>query len=406
MTTTKVRFPNADAQRLAAYLELPADKEPVAYALFAHCFTCSKDLKAAFTISRALSAAGVAVLRFDFTGLGESEGDFADTDFSSNVADLVAAARFLEEHHEAPQLLVGHSLGGAAVLLTASALPSVRAVATLGAPCEPSHVLKLLEGQSDTIRADGEAAVVLAGRRFTIRKSFLDDLGAQHMQGVIGKLGRALLVLHAPNDAVVGIGNAADIFTAAKHPKSFVSLDDADHLLTKEADSRYAGELIAAWARPYLELKHPAWWAHPADNRVVARTEGGLRTDLRVNGHHLIADEPLSVGGTDLGPTPYDYLAAALASCTAMTLRLYADRKGWPMEAVTVGVTHEKVHKEDCEGCETRRAKLDVFRRELEVMGPLDDAQRARLVEIANLCPVHRTLESDVQIETRLKGDG
>jgi len=365
MPATKVRFPNATSQMLAAYLELPPDGEPVAYALFAHCFTCSKDLKAAFNISRALSTAGVAVLRFDFTGLGESEGDFADTDFSSNITDLVAAARFLEEHYEAPQLLVGHSLGGAAVLLAASALPSVCAVATLGAPSEPSHVLELLSGSVGSIQAEGKAAVVLAGRRFTIKKEFLDNLEAQRMQGVIGQLGRALLVLHAPTDNVVGIGNAADIFTAAKHPKSFVSLDNADHLLSKEADSCYAGEVIAAWARPYLEPSRPTWWSDAADNRVVART------DLRVNGHHLIADEPLSVGGTDLGPTPYDLLAAALASCTAMTLRLYADCKGWPMEAVTVGVTHEKVHAEDCVDCETKRAKLDVFRRELSVTGPL-----------------------------------
>jgi len=401
-----VSFPNTGGQQLAAYLELPPDGEPVAYALFAHCFTCSKDLKAAFHLTRALSAVGVAVLRFDFTGLGESEGDFADTDFSSNASDLVAAAHFLEKHYKAPQLLVGHSLGGAAVLLAASALPSVRAVATLGAPCEPSHVLELLSGSVDTIQAEGEAVVVLAGRRFTIKKSFLDDLEAQHMRDAIGKLGRALLVLHAPTDNVVGIGNAAEIFTAAKHPKSFVSLDDADHLLTKEADSRYAGEVIAAWARPYLEPKRPEWWADAADNRVVARTGEGLRTDLRVNGHHLVADEPRSVGGTDSGPTPYDYLAAALASCTAMTLRLYADRKGWPLGAVTVEVTHEKVHAEDCVDCETKRAKLDVFRRELTVTGPLNDAHRGQLVEIANLCPVHRTLESDVRIETRLKRGG
>ncbi len=272
MPSTKVSFPNASGQLLAAHLELPPGGEPVAYALFAHCFTCSKDLKAAHNISRALCTAGVAVLRFDFTGLGESEGDFSDTDFSSNVADLVAAARFLEAHHEAPQLLVGHSLGGAAVLLAASALPSVRAVATLGAPCEPSHVLKLLESKQDAIRADGEAEVVLAGRRFTIKKRFLDDLGAQHMQGVISKLGRALLVLHAPNDNIVGIGNAADIFTAAKHPKSFVSLDNADHLLTAEADSRYAGEVIAAWgagtsspSAPHggQMLRITVWWRTP-----------------------------------------------------------------------------------------------------------------------------------------------
>ncbi len=364
-------------------------------------FTCSKYLKAAYNLTRALSAAEIAVLRFDFAGLGESEGDFADTDFSSNVTDLVAAARFLETHYRAPQLLIGHSLGGATVLLAASSLPSVRAVATLGAPCEPSHVLELLDDKRAAIRAEGEAAVVLAGRRFTIKQRFLDDLEAQHMQTVIGKLRCALLVLHAPSDKVVGIGNAADIFAAAKHPKSFVSLDAADHLLTREADARYAGAVIAAWAQLYLEPKRPARWADARDNRVVAHTENGLRTEVRLNGHTLVADKPLSVGGTDLGPTSYDLLAVALGSCTAMTLRLYADRKGWPLEAVTVSVTHDRVHETDCEACE-KGVKLDVFRRSLEVTGPLDNAQKLRLKEIANLCPVHRTLEEAVRIETHL----
>ncbi|CAA9554597.1 MAG: Bll2902 protein [uncultured Truepera sp.] len=403
MPSSRVSFPNARGQMLAAHLERPPGGEPLAYALFAHCFTCSKDLKAARTLTRALSAAGIAVLRFDFTGLGESEGDFAETAFSSNAADLVAAAKFLEEHHEAPQLLVGHSLGGAAVLLAAAELPLVRAVATLSAPCEPSHVLKLLEGNADTIRTEGEASLVLAGRRFTIKRQFLDDLEAQHMREVVAQLGRALLVLHAPGDNVVGIGNAADIFTAAKHPKSFVSLDAADHLLTREADARYAGEVIAAWARRYLAAGEPAWWKDVADNRVVARTDKGLRTDLRMNGHSFVADEPVSVGGTELGPTPYDLLAAALASCTGMTLRLYAGRKGWPLGAVTVGVTHSKVHQEDCESCDTKRVRLDLFERELELTGPLNETQRARLVEIANLCPVHRTLESEVRGDAHLR---
>lgn len=399
----KLSFTKPNGQRLAARLELPPD-EPIAYALFAHCFTCSKDLKAAVNITRALSAAGIAVLRFDFTGLGESEGEFADTNFSANVDDLITSAHFLEAEYRAPQLLIGHSLGGAAVLMAASKLPSVKAVATVAAPCEPSHVLRLLEGQREVIENEGEAAVVLAGRRFTVKKQFLADLGAQHMQEVIANLRCALLVMHSPSDDVVGIGNAASIFQAAKHPKSFVTLDAADHLLSSDADSRYAGFLIAAWAQRYLAVEERlAWWDVLTDNRVVARTEAGLRTDLRANGHSLTADEPLSVGGTNAGPTPYDYLAAALASCTSMTVRLYADRKRWPLETVTVRVSHQEVHAQDCADCTTKPNKLDLFERRLGFTGPLEEAQRQRLVEIANRCPVHRTLESMSKITTRLE---
>ena len=406
MPSNKLTFQNRHGDRIVANLDLPANCEPVAFALFAHCFTPSKDSKAAHTISRALTQEGIAVLRFDFTGLGESAGDFADTNFSPSVADLLDAAAYLEETHGPPQILVGHSLGGAAVLMAARDLPSVKAVATIGAPAEPEGVLKLLESNRTEIETQGEANVTLAGRTFKVKKQFLDDLNKIHMIDVIRGLRRPLLIFHSPVDNVVGVDNARKIFLAARHPKSYVSLDSADHLLTNEADSRYAGHIISAWAQKYVEVKaEPSWYDDARDNRVAVQTEQGLRTEMLANGFGLVADEPLSVGGTNSGPTPYDYLAAALGACTSMTLRMYADRKKWPLEAVTVKVRHQKVHaedsKNDAEGGKAR--KLDHFERVIALEGDLDDEQRARLLEIANRCPVHRTLEADVRVESRLE---
>jgi putative redox protein len=405
MEFQKITFENKQGQKLGARLDLPVDGQPVAFALFAHCFTCTKNLKAAGNISRALTRQGIAVLRFDFTGLGESEGDFAETNFSSNVADLVAAADFLEQAFEAPQILIGHSLGGAAVLQAAAHVPASVAVVTIGAPSEPSHVLRLLEGKKEMIEAKGEAKVTLAGRTFMIKKQFLDDLAQTRMQDAIRNLRRALLIMHAPLDNTVGIDNAAQIFQAARHPKSFISLDQADHLLSDERDSRYVGALIATWARKYLKrLPEDDYAADPADNQIVVRTgPSGYRTEIIANGHSLVADEPLAAGGTNLGPTPYDYLVAGLGACTAITLRMYADRKAWPLEAIVVRLYHQKIHAEDCADCETKSGKIDQIEREIELVGPLDDEQRQRLLEIADKCPVHRTLHSEIVVRTRLK---
>ena len=404
MRFQKLTFSNASGQNLAARLDLPLDKEPTAYVLFAHCFTCTKNLKAVSHISNALTAQGMAVLRFDFTGLGESEGDFADTNFSSNVEDLVAAADYMRDAYEAPQLLLGHSLGGAAVLMAAHQVPECRGVVTIGAPCNPEHVTHLLECSRDEIEKNGYATVKLAGRPFTIKKQFLDDLEDVSMLDTIGQLRRALLIFHAPMDNTVGIANAERIFKAAKHPKSYVSLDKADHWLTAESDALYVGSVLAAWGMNYIE-PHTAVFGDPADDgyeHVYVRTGSDhYRTEIRASGHALIADEPESVGGTDLGPNPYEYLLAALGTCSTITMRMYADRKKWPMTSAVVRLKHQKVHADDCEDCLSKDGKIDVIEREIEIVGDeLTAEQRQRIREIADKCPVHRTLQGEIKVRT------
>jgi len=374
-------------------------------ALFAHCFTCSKDIPAARRIAARLAGLGIAVLRFDFTGLGHSQGEFANTHFSSNVGDLVAAARHLEGLGKAPALLIGHSLGGAAVLAAAADIPSAKAVVTIGAPADPSHVIHNFGCKIDEIRAAGEAQVSLAGRSFTIRRAFLDDVSAARLMPAIAGLKRALLVLHGPRDQTVGIENAGEIFLAAKHPKSFVTLDDADHLLSRAEDAEYAAEVIAAWARRYLDLKDdPARPGAPEGIvRVSEADPAGFLQDVAVGPkHHLLADEPAAYGGTDAGPGPYQLLSAGLGACTSMTVRMYARRKGWPLEHVAVDISHDKIHAQDCADCPDKTAKIDVFQRTIRLDGPLDADQRAKLMAIADRCPVHRTMEGTIKIETVL----
>lgn len=400
MPTTTVRFPGTQGHELAARLDTPPDA-PRAYALFAHCFTCSKDSKAATCVAQALATHGIATLRFDFTGLGASEGEFAATNFSSNVGDLLAAAQWLRTRHAAPQILIGHSLGGAAVLAAAGQVPEARAVATIGAPFEPAHVAHLVESGRDEIETKGEARVNIGGRPFNVRRQFLDDLDAQRPAATIGALRKALLVFHSPRDTIVDIDNAARIFTAAKHPKSFVSLDDADHLLTSHRHAAYAAEVLAAWASRYLDLEPVS--DEPVQGVRVAETGEGKFAQLVIAGRHRFhADEPASAGGTDAGPSPYDLLLAGLGACTSMTLRMYAAQKQWPLERVSVDLHHAKVHATDCADCETKEGRIDRIEREIHLEGPLDETQRARLLEIANKCPVHRTLHSEVQVVSRL----
>jgi uncharacterized OsmC-like protein/alpha/beta superfamily hydrolase len=404
-----VTFPGAAGDALAARLDQPSGIAPHAFVLFAHCFTCSKDSRAASFISEALTDAGFAVLRFDFTGLGDSEGDFADTTFSSNAADLVAAATWLRRVHMAPAILVGHSLGGAAVLAAAASVPESLAVATINAPSDPAHVMHLFADRRAEIDAAGEAEVELGGRPFRIRREFLEDLAEHKLTASIAALRRALIVFHSPRDTIVGIDNASRIFLAAKHPKSFISLEDADHLLTRRADARYVGAVLAAWASRYLPDRsaNSAGVGLPRDTVLVRETRAGkFQQEIMIGPHRLLADEPASAGGDDSGPSPYDLLTAALGACTAMTLRLYAERKQLPLERIRVNLRHSKIHASDCSECETREGRIDRIERVIELEGPLDAAARAKLLEIADKCPVHRTLQSEVLIPTRLAADG
>ena len=395
-------FQGHAGDELAARLDMP-DGPHLATALLAHCFTCGKDITAARRIAGRLAGMGIAVLRFDFTGLGHSSGEFANTTFSSNVDDLVLAAKHLDSRGMAPQLLIGHSLGGAASLKAAGEIDSVKAVVTIGAPFDPGHVTHNFGDALDEISATGKAKVDLAGRPFTIGKGFVDDVAAAALEPAIGKLGKALLVMHAPLDDTVGIENATQIFIAAKHPKSFVTLDNADHLITRPDDAEYAAEVIAAWAGRYLDLKPPAPPPGAPEGivRVSEADASGFLQDVNSGPeHHTLADEPLAYGGTNKGMTPYGFLSAGLGACTSMTIRMYARRKNWPLNHVSVDVSHDKVHAQDADN--EKGFRIDTFRREIRLEGDLTAEQRTRLLEIADKCPVHRTLEHGAKVETVL----
>jgi putative redox protein len=402
--TERFQFTGEGGHMLSAALDLP-DGEPSAYALFAHCFTCGKDVLASRRIAAALAAKGIAVLRFDFTGIGSSEGDFANATFSSNIADLVRAANHLRDTRKAPALLIGHSLGGAAIIAAASQIAEAKAVVTIGAPSDPAHVTGLFKDEIENIRKQGKVEVRLAGRPFPITREFLDDITEHRLMARVTLLRKALLVMHAPTDDTVGIDNATRIFLSAKHPKSFVSLADADHLLSQKRDSTYVADVIAAWAERYVGFaaQEQAADAGDAPRQVVVREirNSKLQQTVTVGPHRLIADEPVAVGGEDSGPGPYDLLLAGLGACTSMTMRLYADRKSLPLDRVTVTLKHNRIHAQDCTECETREGMLDQIERVIAMDGALDPDQRQRLMEIADKCPVHRTLKSEIRILTR-----
>jgi uncharacterized OsmC-like protein/alpha/beta superfamily hydrolase len=402
MPAEKFNFRNAQGQTLAALLDRP-DGPPRAVALFAHCFTCGKDNKAARRIAEGLKLHGIAVLRFDFTGLGASEGEFANTTFSSNVDDLVAASDHLKQTFMAPAILIGHSLGGAAVLAAAHRIAEARAVVTIAAPADPAHVTGLLKDKVADIALAGEVEVTLGGRQFRVRRAFLDDVAEQTLTARIAELRKALLVFHSPTDDTVGIDNASHIFLAAKHPKSFISLADADHLISRPSDAAYVAGVIAAWAERYLDMAADAQpTADTMPGTVVVREtrRGQFQQEVIVGNHRVLADEPVKVGGMDSGPGPYDFLLAGLGACTSMTIRLYADRKQLPLERTVVRLKHSKIHAADCADCETKEGMLDHIERAITLEGDLNAEQRARLMEIADKCPVHRTLESEIHIHT------
>ncbi len=400
MPTERFTFTGHSGHQLAARLDRP-DGPHLATALFAHCFTCSKDIPAARRIAARLAGAGIAVLRFDFTGLGHSEGEFANTSFTSNIEDLTLAAQALADRDMPPSLLIGHSLGGAAVLAAAKKIDSAKAVVTIGAPSDPGHVTHNFAQALDQIEAQGRAEVCLGGRPVTIGKDFVDSVQGEALHKDIAQLNRALLVLHAPRDEIVGIENAGDIFTAAKHPKSFVTLDEADHLISDPSDAEYTAGVIAAWATRYLDLAPPAPPPGAPEGivRVSEADPKGFLQDVNAGPkHHLLADEPEAYGGTDRGLSPYGFLSAGLGACTSMTIRMYARRKGWPLHHVSVDVNHDKVHAQDADS--RSDAKADQFTRVVRLEGDLNDEQRSKLMEIADKCPVHRTLERSSTVVT------
>jgi putative redox protein len=402
MGTERLTFTGHSGEQLAARFDKPEGAH-LATALFAHCFTCSKDIAAAKRISARLAGMGIAVLRFDFTGLGHSGGEFENTTFTSNVEDLVLAAKHLEELGHAPSLLIGHSLGGAAILKAAGQITSAKAVVTIGAPFDPDHVTHNFSGALAEIKDKGVGEVNLGGRPIRIGREFVDDVAAENLGEAIGNMKKALLVLHAPTDSTVGVEIATQIFLHAKHPKSFVTLCDADHLITRSEDAEYAADVISAWASKYLDLRHPGppIGAPEGVVRVSEADPDGFLQDINSGPfHHLYADEPLAYGGTNKGMSPYGLLASGLGACTSMTIRMYARRKKWPLSRVWVDVTHNAVHAQDTDGL----SRIDQFRREIHLEGDLDVAQRARLMEIADRCPVHKTLEAGARIETVMAG--
>jgi uncharacterized OsmC-like protein/pimeloyl-ACP methyl ester carboxylesterase len=402
MKSTKLTFPNREGLQLSAQLDFPLGERPRAFAIFAHCFTCGKNLRGARNISQALTMEGFAVLRFDFAGVGESDGAFFDSNFTTNVNDLYDAANFLAREYEAPQLLVGHSLGGAAALLAGKQIESVQAVATIAAPAQPAHVKHLFSTLEEQIQSEGEARVEIAGRPFLLRKQFLENLEENDLSQHIQELNKALLILHSPQDLTVSVENARRIYEQARHPKSFLSLDGADHLLRQKGDAFYTGRMIGQWATRYLDL--PAVESLTTDRQAVVRTGAvGYTTDVRTGQHTLLADEPPEVGGDNLGPSPYDLLLAGLGACTSMTLRMYADRKGWPLQEVRVHLEHYKDYPKDQEQSENGGSKLDFIDRVIEIEGDLDAKQRQRLLEIAERCPVHRTLHNEIRVQSSLR---
>jgi putative redox protein len=404
MKKEKITFEGSMGDQLSAEIHFPADNHAHNYVIFAHCFTCNKNFKAVQNILLGMTKKGFAVMSFDFTGLGKSEGDFSDTNFSSNIEDLIKAAEYLKDNYQKASMLVGHSLGGAAVLMAASKIESVKAVATIGAPSQAEHVLHLIEESENEIEEKGEAEVKIGGRPFKIKKQFLEDLKSKDNLQKLENLRKSILILHSPQDQTVDISNAAELYEKSHHPKSFISLDGADHLMSNKEDSLYAGEVIATWANRYIEK--PKKEKLSTDSQTVAfigHKDQQYTTQIVAEGHHLVADEPENVGGNNFGTSPYGLLTSALAACTAITLRMYANRKDWEVDEILVHVDQDQRYDEDSQDCESENSKITFFDRSIEIKGDLDDKQRKRLIEIANKCPVHKTLESKIKVETKEK---
>tara|TARA_R110002049_G_scaffold202300_2_gene372804 strand:+ start:1441 stop:2631 length:1191 start_codon:yes stop_codon:yes gene_type:complete len=395
MRSEKVSFKNQQGEMISALIDWPLTKSPKATAIFAHCFTCNKNLTAVKNISRGLTESGIAVLRFDFTGLGQSEGEFEHTNFDTNINDIELASAYLSNLIEPPKLLIGHSLGGTAVLHTVHKIKSIKGVVTIGSPFNPSHVTHLFESKIDEIKEKGRAKVNIGGRSFTVNEELINTLKKEDSDLLIKNLNKALLILHSPQDTIVEVANAEKIYKAAHHPKSFISMDGADHLLSNKKDSAYVGDVIGSWIKRYISIEEEDKIS--SNHQAAAQTnKESLTTEVIADGHYLLADEPKDLGGNDLGPSPYGLLSASLASCTTLTLQMYAKRKEWDLKTVTVHVNHSKELKDGSS------QKVDLFSREIELSGDLSSVQKQRLLEIANKCPVHKTLHTENKIISKL----
>jgi len=394
MRYQELKFPNENGETLTAILEFPVTGKPTSFALFAHCFTCSKNYNTATNISHQLANVNIATLRFDFTGLGENFTSQEVESFSKNINDLVTASKYLEENFGKPEILIGHSLGGTAAILASQHISSVKAIITIGAPADMDQISSLI------LKSENQASkdqVKVGDTPFIINKEFLEDLKNHRTKDILAKSRNAMLIMHSPQDKVVSIDNATDLYTNSFHPKSFISLDGANHMLTDQKDSVYAGKVMASWLGKYLELETRL--TLETEKQAVVRTgKEKYYTEIKTGNHHLIADEPQHMHGQDLGPSPYDLLVSALGACTSMTLQMYAGRKEWDLQDVRVHVQHTKEHVQDSQ---SSKGMMDKITRDIELFGDLDEEQRKRLMEIANRCPVHRTLEGQVTIGTK-----
>lgn len=395
MSTIRFDFPGAGAAILSGRLEVPAST-PRGWAIFAHCLTCGKESHAAVRISRALAAAGIGVLRFDFAGVGQSEAREGGLGIASSVADLSAAIAAMTDAGMAPALLVGHSFGAAAVLAAAADAPTVEAVVAIAAPLGADRILRAIgAGNAAPDDTGGVQSVRISGRDFLLSATFADELDACPPLSSAAKLGRPLLLLHSPADAVAGFEDALAFYAAAAQPKSLVALDGADHLLTRQQDGDFAANIISAWAQRYLPiLRADLVRPEQALGVVAAETGHGLyQLAMQSGAHRFLADEPLEVGGLDTGLSPYDFVSAGLAACTTMTMRLYAQRKNFPLERARTAVEHSKQPGDPAR---------DLFTRTIWLEGGLDAEQRAKLLAIANRCPVDLTLVRGSDVETML----
>lgn len=410
MKIIDLKIVNKAGEKLAAHLVIPADEQINNIAIFAHCFTCSSSLFVVKNISNELIEKGISVLNFDFTGLGHSEGDFSETNFSNNISDLEDVNSFLTETYIAPTILIGHSLGGAAAIIAASQLENIKAVVSIAAPSYVKHITRHFQNFDEIIKEKGHAMLSIGGRPFTIRKQFIDDLEKHNLEEVVKGLRKPIMIMHSPQDNIVDIENAGRLYNNAFHPKSFISLDGADHLVRNKKDAAYIANVIASWVERYVPIA-----ANGTNEAIMLKNVDGEQvlvyheTSVPYTNHiytktqHILGDEPIDFGGNDLGLSPYELLIAAIGSCTTLTLKLYAKRKEWDLREVYVYLSYAKKHAEEIENREPEAmGKLDFIRKKLKLVGNLSEEQIIKLKEIASKCPVHKTVAGKVYFETEL----